>query len=94
MICTTIREGIDCVFMSPKGCSFNGGQCHTVAEQCAGCKFLVEFPTGKYCQVFPDPVSKWSFGACNLATHLDKGKAAVEQKKLNPLKASKRSLKG
>ncbi len=93
MICTTIREGTDCSFMTQKGCSFNGGQCDTAVEQCEGCRFLVEFPKGKYCQVFPDPASKWTFGMCNLASHVDR-KQVASQHKLNPLKASKRSRKG
>jgi hypothetical protein len=93
MICTTIREGVDCGFMSQTGCSFNGGQCHDIVEQCEGCKFIAEFPSGKFCVVVPDPASKWSLGACNLASHLDRKKVVAEHK-VNPLKASKRSQKG
>ncbi|MFQ5692010.1 MAG: PxxKW family cysteine-rich protein [Nitrospinota bacterium] len=93
MNCTTIRQGTDCVFMSRGGCGFNGGQCYTVVEQCEGCKYVVEFPTGKFCQVSPDPAGKWAFGACNLASHLGK-KQADAGRKVNPLKASKRSRKG
>ncbi len=93
MICTTIREGEDCVLMTRAGCSFNGGQCQTVIERCAGCKFVVEFPAGKYCLVSPDPEGKWALGACNLASHLDR-KKVVAGKIVNPLKASKRSQKG
>ena len=93
MICTTIREGLDCTFMTHQGCSFNGGHCGAVVEQCESCKFVVDFPTGKYCQVFPDPASKWTLGACNLASHVDRKKIVVEHK-VNPLKASKRSRQG
>lgn len=79
--------------MTHNGCGFNGGQCYAVSQECEGCKFAVEYPTGKYCQIFPDPASKWALGACNLASHVDRKRATAEQK-VNPLKASKRSRKG
>ncbi len=92
MICTTIREDVECAFMTKEGCGFNGGQCHTIVEQCEGCKSVVDFPSGKYCRVSPDPGGKWAFGPCNLASHLDR-KKVVADRKINPLKASKRAQK-
>jgi hypothetical protein len=89
MVCTSVKEGKECFFMSSKGCQFNGGTCHTVVEQCEGCQKVANFPTGDYCLIFPDPASKWRLGTCNMATHL-KGKAKAGNGKLNPLKASKR----
>ena len=89
MVCTSVKEGFECLFMSKKGCRFNGGECYPIVEQCEGCQKVQEFPTGKYCLVFPDPVAKWRVGTCNMATHIvetsKKGNG-----KLNPLKASKR----
>ncbi len=90
MNCQTVKEGIDCVFMSKRGCEFNGGMCHTVIEECDGCNKIVEFPTGKYCSSAADPAAKWVRGLCNLATHIKK-EEKVEALKVNPLKASKRA---
>ncbi len=88
MVCTSTKEGVECAFMSKKGCQFNGGTCHPIVEQCEGCQKIHEFPTGKYCLAFPDPASKWRKGVCNMATHVKtEGKKAG---KINPLKASKR----
>ena len=89
MDCLTVKEGFECFFMSKNGCQFNGGSCHQIVEQCEGCQKAHEFPSGKYCLVFPDPASKWRVGNCNMATHL-KAKTEKGNGKLNPLKASKR----
>jgi len=92
MICTTIRKGIDCPFMSAKGCSYNGNVCLEISEKCNGCDRTVEFPTGWYCSASPEPAMKWKSGNCNLATHVTE--AVTETKaKINPLKASKRATK-
>ena len=32
MICTTVKEGQDCPFMTKKGCTYNGGSCHPIAS--------------------------------------------------------------
>jgi hypothetical protein len=76
--------------MSKKGCQFNGGNCHPIAEMCEGCQRISEFPSGRYCLIFPDPQVKWRLGKCNMATHIkEEGKKG--NGKINPLKASKRS---
>ena len=89
MLCSTVKEGSECFFMSKTGCQFNGGTCHPIIEQCEGCEKVRDFPAGKYCLVFPDPLSKWRTGNCNMATHL-KQVINKEKGKINPLKASKR----
>ncbi len=91
MVCTTVRNGFDCIFMSKRGCQFNGGSCHPVVDQCDGCQRIIEIPTGKYCMSFPEPDIKWKTGICNMATHvtINNKKGNI---KVNPLKASKRSL--
>ncbi|GBC59084.1 hypothetical protein DENIS_0014 [Desulfonema ishimotonii] len=89
MICTTVRNGIDCTFMTKKGCSYNGGSCHEIVEQCKGCNRIIEFDSVSYCGAAPEPALKWKNGICNLATHV-KAAAATTQTKINPLKASKR----
>ena len=90
MVCESVREGIECIFMSKKGCGFNGGSCHPVVDQCDSCQRIIEIPTGRYCMSFPDPSNKWKNGVCNMATHIKKENKKGNNK-LNPLKASKRS---
>jgi len=77
--------------MTKKGCTFNGGQCYPIVPECEGCDRIVSFPAGKYCSTVFDPSKKWKNGVCNFATHK---KVRIESKeiKLNPLKASKRSM--
>lgn len=89
MICTTIKEGMECPFMSAKGCSYKGGICHQIVEQCQGCNRGTELPTGWYCAACPEPSVKWKNGNCNLASHVSAA-ASATQAKINPLKASKR----
>lgn len=91
MVCQTVKVGANCVFMGKKGCSFNGGKCYPIADSCEGCDRIEEYPSGKYCRSYADPVSKWSNGKCNFATHI-KRENGITKNKLNPLKASKRSL--
>jgi hypothetical protein len=89
MICATLKPGIECLFMKKAGCSYSGGKCFTVVENCDGCTRTVEFETGKYCSSFPYPAQKWQKGNCPMSTHVKK--AAKEEQKINPLKASKRA---
>ena len=89
MICTTVRNGVDCTFMKKKGCSYNGGVCHEIVEQCKGCGRTIEFETAFYCNAAPEPALKWKNGICNMATHV-KSETVTKQAKINPIKASKR----
>ena len=90
MICTTIREGKECPFMSAKGCSYNGGICHEIIEQCDGCNRKLEYQAGWYCSACPDPALKWKIGNCNLASHVA-STTSQSKAKINPLKASRRA---
>ncbi len=90
MICTTLREGFDCPFMTKNGCSYNGGHCHEAVEACKGCTRTVESKSGWYCSAAPEPALKWKNGVCNMATHV-KSMEKNQEVKLNPLKASKRA---
>ncbi len=92
MICSGVKQGIECFFMNKNGCQFNGGGCNTVIEQCNGCQKAKAFATGSYCVMFPDPAIKWRTGKCNMATHLAKASPAKPAAKMNPLKASKRGI--
>jgi hypothetical protein len=93
MHCVSIKPGIDCTFMTKKGCSFNGGQCKPVVDSCNGCERTLNLEAGNFCASFPDPEMKWRRGPCNLATHVKNGKKEA-QVKINPLKASKRMAAG
>ena len=89
MICATIKKGLECPFMTAKGCSYSGGLCHEIVEQCDGCKRGVQLESGWYCSACPDPAAKWKNGNCNPASHVSTMSEAAKVK-LNPLKASKR----
>ena len=90
MICTTVKEGEDCVFMASTGCAYNGGGCKPVIDACEGCARVKEYQVGRYCTASPDPVVKWKNGNCNIATHIKTDAAAGKKQKVNPIKASKR----
>ena len=92
MICATIKQGQECPFMTAKGCSYNGGICHQIVEQCQGCNRGTELSSGWYCTACPDPSAKWKNGNCNLASHVNSETVSVKTK-INPLKASKRGAK-
>ena len=55
MQCKTMKPGMECIFMKKSGCSYNGGQCHPIVEQCEGCQRVMELETGKMCLSFTDP---------------------------------------
>jgi len=78
--------------MKASGCSYNGGVCHPIVEQCKGCSRTVEVAAGVYCAACPEPALKWKRGNCNMATHIVAAVAESKQK-INPLKASKRGGK-
>ena len=88
MICSTMKAGIECAFMTKEGCGYGGGACLTIVEQCEGCQRAVEFPSGKFCSSYPNPAIKWKTSSCNFATHTKL--EVADKQKVNPLKASKR----
>lgn len=90
MQCMTLKNGVECAFMTNKGCNFNGGRCHAVVEQCQGCSRTLTSSEGIFCAIAPSPAAKWVRGNCNMATHIER-KVAEQTQKLNPLKASKRA---
>lgn len=92
MNCSSVKDGVECPFMTKKGCGFNGGTCHQAIENCQGCERNTEYKTGWYCASVPDPKIKWRRGNCNLATHI-KAEPKKAGPKVNPLKASKRAAR-
>jgi len=92
--CVTIKSGKACIFMKKGGCSYNGGKCHPVVERCTGCANIEELTTGRFCRIFAEPSVKWNLGKCGMATHIqDTRDTETPVKKVNPLKASKRSAR-
>ena len=58
-------------------------------EKCLGCSRLTsDQHDNVVCFIYPDPEKKWKLGNCPMATHIKKVQAT--EKKINPLKASKR----
>ena len=94
MLCTTEKNGTECFFMSKRGCTFNGGRCHTVVPSCEGCNHVKEFENGNFCVPYADPAAKWRAGICVKATHVKRDSGAEQETKhVNPLKASKRGMR-
>ncbi|NLN39643.1 MAG: hypothetical protein GX155_08610 [Smithella sp.] len=91
MLCDTVKKGVECGFMSKKGCSYSGGTCHPVIDRCDDCNKISQFETGMYCKVYPEPQVKWITGNCPSASHI---KIEIkEAQKINPMKVSKRGGK-
>lgn len=91
MVCSTMKAGAECAFMTKNGCGYNGGTCHPIVEQCEGCQRTVEFSARKFCSSYPNPSIKWRASVCNFATHARV--ESLDKQKINPLKASKRNNK-
>jgi hypothetical protein len=62
----------------------------TIDEKCKGCLHVV-LDSG--CEVYEFPEAKWSYGNCPMNTHLRKVKEKKE-KFIDPIKLSKRKMKG
>ena len=93
--CNTVKQGKDCVFMKKNGCSYNGGNCHPVVENCDDCSNIETFEQGNFCRVYAEPALKWNAGFCNMSTNSNGKDSETDSKakKINPLKASKRSMR-
>lgn len=89
LICTILKEEIDCVFMTRQGCTYNGGCCDPVVQACEGCNHIKEIDEDFYCTTSANPAAKWNLGVCNYATHVEKEAPVVAKTKVNPLKAAK-----
>lgn len=103
--CKTERPTKCCVFWKedkkhPKGfCSFNDGSCRKIVEACHQCKYVDKIDSKQlnecHCLVYMDPSALWKFGKCPMYVNPEEVKAKAEaEKKLNPLKASRRKAKG
>lgn len=64
-----------------------------IVIQCDGCdKIIVGLDFIMHCLIYIIPASKWRMGDCPMATHLIKQTKGTP--KINPLKASKKKMKG
>ncbi len=93
MQCNSVRPGYECLFMSKAGCTFEGGVCRPVVDDCLGCEHVSDFRGETFCVSYPDPEYKWKLGMCNFATHRKAAAAEAAGKFVNPLKAAKRAAK-
>lgn len=87
-----MNAGFEGATMTQDGMMYNGFLCLPIVEQCQGCDRAQAFENKEFCTSYPMPVSKWSMGRCNFATHVKREIKASA--KVNPLKASKRASKG
>ena len=94
MICDTMKPGTECVFMKKSGCSYNGGNCYFIVENCNGCERIQEYSQGKFCKAFAEPKMKWLSNPCNMATHVKREIKSESQKSIDPLKLSKKRAAG
>ncbi len=92
MVCQTVKKGEECFFMQSQGCSYNGGSCYPIVEQCNGCNKIKDYTGSQYCTSYPQPENKWKGGKCNFATHVKH--ETRKDKVVNALKASKRKAAG
>jgi hypothetical protein len=92
MLCQTVKVGLECAFMSKKGCGFFNSSCQKIIDKCGDCNKIIDYESGKYCKVYPGPAGKWLNGKCPTATHI-KLELNETTQKINPLKASKRANK-
>lgn len=72
--------------------TFSGAKAFVIVDQCVGCANVIEHEGTSYCKAYKDTSAKWMFGNCNLGTHVQR--KLEETKKVNPLKASKKAMKG
>ena len=88
-ICTTNREGKNCIFMRKDGCSFSQMGCFPITGKCEGCDNVEKFGEFEFCKSYAFPHAKWIDGKCNMATHLEKIEEETKKKR-NPTKAFKK----
>lgn len=67
----------------------------SITEKCGGCERIEFDHVQCICKCYAVPAAQWRRGNCPMATHVKKETSnSVKSGKLNPLKASKRSVKG
>ena len=70
-----------------------------IDPRCHGCGNIItqppmlEVPALNLCRIYLNPAAKWSAGNCPMGTH-PKSKLEMEQKFVDPIKKSKRQMRG
>ena len=62
-----------------------------IIEACSGCGRITQNEQDEVCKVYPVPKAMWRNKNCIMATHIKK--EVFEEKKMDPLKKSKRSMR-
>jgi len=72
MYCKVKEKNVKCIFYSEKisGCIGNG--CKEIVSQCVGCENVVNFENKNYCNIYPEPETKWTTERCPLSTNYKK----------------------
>lgn len=92
--CQEKRPGSSCIWALKDGRCKVLWYCSEIVKECKGCGKIVFYKEKAYCAVTLWPEYKWDLGkTCNMATHVKRAAKVTDEKMLNPLKASKRSLK-
>ena len=89
---TTPEKDIARILAAANEKTFSGSPAYAAVENCTGCANIIEHDGKSFCKTYKDTAAKWMFGQCNLATHVSR--KAEEARKINPLKASKKAMKG
>jgi hypothetical protein len=69
-------------------------QFEPIVEKCEGCKHVEAVEDAQYCVKYHNPAAMWKDDNCLGATHVETKIVAAAEKKVNPLKASKRASRG
>ncbi|MBM4319063.1 MAG: hypothetical protein FJ125_03675 [Deltaproteobacteria bacterium] len=93
MKCNTVRPGVECLFMKRAGCTYDGGSCRPIVDDCVGCERIAKHGAQDFCGSYPEPEIQWRGGICSFATHRRVSISTGEVLSSNPLKASKRAAR-
>jgi len=88
MICTILKEEIDCVFMTKQGCNYNGGHCDPVVQACEGCNHIKEIDEDFYCTTSANPVGQVEPGCLQLRHSRGEGSPGCGQSQGEPPQGS------
>jgi len=105
LACKSERPGKLCKFWMknkkyPDGvCTFNDNHCSKIVDRCGGCKYIEKTDIGDWCLVYMNPSIVWEYSSLNVGCPMyvnpeEIQKKIEEEKKINPLKVSKRAKKG
>jgi len=100
--CETVRPGVPCLFWKirkisdkkKKGhCSFIGGKCLPIVEECGTCNYIVNIGPQKFSEAYMKPSTQWIVPPCPMNTHIIKD-TKEEKQIFDPRKLAKLKKKG